>query len=1344
MIIYQKIETFLDTNNIEKKIWIIDENLFKLQKNRILSFLKNDKYFILESIEKNKNMQSYDNIINFLFNNNIDRKYTIIGLGGGIIGDITGFVASTFMRGIKLIHVPTTLLSMVDSSIGGKTGVNNIYGKNMIGSIYQAKNIIIDTTFLNSLPEEHKINGMAEVIKMAIIKGGKLFDLVNSSDPINWDNLEEIIKLSADYKLQIIQDDFNDVNGDRELLNLGHTWGHAYEFSQNILHGFAVAEGMIEEFKYTNYYYGYPSNSIITNITNLLKKWKLLTKPNIYPKKLIYYYLSKDKKSDRLITVKDIGDPSIVTFSIDNWKILKNKYFKLLNNNINVKDQIINVPSSKSITNRSFICGLIYNHDIEINNILKSEDTELMINALRQSNVSLEDRGYNIFLKKSKLEPKGTYYLGNSGTCVRFLLPLFALTTKEEIIIDGSEEMRKRPIGPLVESLNNFGCKIEGGDYLPLKISPVDLNFEENNIIEIDGSKSSQYVTGLLLAFSYLKSLQNINFTINITGEETSCGFIKLTLDMLKQFGVDVLVDDKKYIIDKIENKNEQFKYIIEGDATTASYLFAWSYVNKFKLTLPNLNDISIQPDIKILLNMLPLFGKLLETKENITFEPYDKINIIDNVIDLDSSDTFLTWACLFVLENRQVEITNIENQNWKECNRIDNFISNIELLGGKIERTKTGFKIVDGINNRRSIMKTYNDHRMAMSFSLISLNLKDVYIENPFCVNKTFPDYWKELIKIGVKIIPTNRVFYNNIVLIGMPNNGKTTLGREASDKLNLSFYDTDSLVESDMGLDIPEIIKMYGWDIFRDLEAMQLFNCVENKNEKLENCISIISTGGGIIERKFCRNLLENCLVIWVKRDNCVPTDRSLSDSYHNLEIERRNIYENLADYIYLNNGPIKNFVSWLKLILSVKPIPNKSTFLCKTNTDYESNIANCIELRGDMMDNYGLDDIQKMMINFNRKCIYTLRTENEGGKFNGLNYKDIILRAIKYGAQLVDIEVSYNLEFIENIITIGSIHSNNMNYIDENIKKFNYDILKIVTNEENCQEILFIDNLPNEKIIIDNNTGQYRLNNNFMTPISSINSLATAPNQLNYLEYIRKLGKKVIYLFGNNIGHSPSCFIHNMVISKFHRDVVYLNFESNNIDEIIKLIKMDNFFGASVTMPYKEEIIRKLSISSNELAVNTINSNFQVINTDKLALQYFKKDLPTIILGTGGAAIGAIESCYNMNVTIVGRNVEKLEYLCEKYSTKAIDINIFESPDTPHQIINCLPPNVSIKKFINKNTFLMDMSYGMHNLPDCINGYDILYVQAAYQYNYWFGGSISEILNEYKIAMNKFNNF
>ena len=227
-------------------------------------------------------MDSYQTIINFLFENNIDRSYTIFGVGGGIIGDITAFVASTYMRGIKLVHVPTTLLSMVDSSIGGKTGINNIYGKNMIGSIYQAKDIVIDTMWLESLPEDHKINGMAEVIKMALIKGGKLYDLVNNSNPDNWNNLNEIIELSANYKLQIIKDDLRDTNGERELLNLGHTWGHALEFSQEILHGFAVADGIIEEMKYSNYYYGYPNLSTMQKVLSLLKKWKLVREEKNY------------------------------------------------------------------------------------------------------------------------------------------------------------------------------------------------------------------------------------------------------------------------------------------------------------------------------------------------------------------------------------------------------------------------------------------------------------------------------------------------------------------------------------------------------------------------------------------------------------------------------------------------------------------------------------------------------------------------------------------------------------------------------------------------------------------------------------------------------------------------------------------------------------------------------------------------------------------------------------------------------------------------------------------------------------------------------------------------------
>ena len=135
MILYQNLELYLSQKSNKKRIWIIDENLNKLWQDRISEFLNRDLFFIMESTEKNKNIDTYHKILNFMFENNVDRSYTIFALGGGIIGDTTAFVASTYMRGINLVQVPTTLLSMVDSSIGGKAGVNNIYGKNITHSI---------------------------------------------------------------------------------------------------------------------------------------------------------------------------------------------------------------------------------------------------------------------------------------------------------------------------------------------------------------------------------------------------------------------------------------------------------------------------------------------------------------------------------------------------------------------------------------------------------------------------------------------------------------------------------------------------------------------------------------------------------------------------------------------------------------------------------------------------------------------------------------------------------------------------------------------------------------------------------------------------------------------------------------------------------------------------------------------------------------------------------------------------------------------------------------------------------------------------------------------------------
>ena len=1335
----------------------------------------NDKYFLLESTEDNKNMNSYQNIINFLFENNIDRSYTIFGVGGGIIGDITGFVASTYMRGIKLVHVPTTLLSMVDSSIGGKTGFNNIYGKNMIGSIYQAKDIVIDTTWLDTLSEEHKINGMAEVIKMALLKGGKLFELVNNSNPTNWNNLDEIIKLSANYKLQIIQDDYNDVKGERELLNLGHTWGHALEFSQDKLHGYAVADGIIEEMKYSNYYYNFPTLGTMQTVLKLLKKWKLVSENKSlrnndvstrYRLKLLNFYLTKDKKSNRMVTLKDIGNPEIITWDVDKWNFINYLYFKIENNNfLKNKERTLKVPSSKSITNRSLISGVlssIYTEEnVIIKDILRSEDTELMITALKQTGVNILENENEITINTDKFEPSGTYYLGNSGTSVRFLLPVLALMTNNEIILDGSEDMRKRPIGPLVKSLNIFGCNIEYSKnendeiYLPLKIKKPSLKLADENTIIIDGTLSSQYITGLIFGFSFLK-LFNMDkmFEIIINGESTSSGFIEMTKTVLNDFGVIIEQNNNKLVVKEFVEKHHV--YNVEGDATTASYLFGWAYINKFNLTISNLNINSCQSDTKVLLNILKYFGNIKINDNEIFFKPYFKIsNLIEEVIDLDSSDTFLTWAVLFAIENKKIEITNIENQNWKECARIDKLIENIKLLGGNIEKTQTGFKLIDGISdiNSSKIIYTHNDHRLAMSFSLISMINSNVIIQNPHCVNKTYPKYWEDLKDIGINVIPKDKVLFSSVVLIGMPGNGKTTLAEEASTQLNVKYFDTDKEIISNYS-SIQDIISKDGWKTFRNLESMTLFNLIcDNSNFK------IISTGGGIIENSASRNMIESSLVIWVKRDNVDTSDRVLQDDYKSLEIRRNNIYESMADYIYYNNGKKEDFVKWLKLILFKNPIPNVSTFLCKSDTKYEYNISNLVELRGDMISqNYGLDDIQKLMVNFNKQCIYTLRTEKEGGNFKGSKeeYLQIIKKAIKLGCNYVDLEVHQDINNLD-IEKIGSIHSNSLKYIYTNLEKFNHNILKIVTNEENC--LLLSDLNLKDKIIIDNLSGIFRVQNRFLTPISSSVSNETAPNQLNCLNYLetsyQKNGTKFIFLFGKSISDSPSSFIHNYVLNKnLIFDTKYLNFEVDNINKIIQLINKPYFKGASVTMPFKETIIEHVSNNSKLKAINTINktndNKLSISNTDTTAIKYFMEDLPVYIIGTGGAAIGAIESVSDNNITVVGRNINKLNELKDKFNVRIELIEDFIKKDIleNHIVVNCVPPHVPVEQFVNKNTKLIDMTYGIHNLAirdsvkNYISGYDILCVQAAYQYIEWFNEpNKDKIINQYRNAINIF---
>ena len=247
-----------------KKIFVItDTKIKKLHLKKIIQIIPK-KYFFkiiaLDPGEKMKDVKTINKMLTVLLKNKISRYDAIFALGGGVIGDLSGFLASIILRGIKLIHFPTTLLAQVDSSIGGKTGVNSPYGKNLIGTFYQPNLVVCDTTFLSTLPKRELIAGYAEVIKYGIINDKKFFNWLdkNTKKLLNNNSFEMIkaIKRSVEIKKEFVIKDEKDLNNKRALLNFGHTFAHSLEnctkYSKILLHGEAVSIGICMASKLSN------------------------------------------------------------------------------------------------------------------------------------------------------------------------------------------------------------------------------------------------------------------------------------------------------------------------------------------------------------------------------------------------------------------------------------------------------------------------------------------------------------------------------------------------------------------------------------------------------------------------------------------------------------------------------------------------------------------------------------------------------------------------------------------------------------------------------------------------------------------------------------------------------------------------------------------------------------------------------------------------------------------------------------------------------------------------------------------------------------------------------------
>ena len=309
-----------------KAFIIIDKALFPDPAREIQESLEKNNYetklLNIEIDESKKNIDTVNVIYEWLESSKMERSDFIISVGGGVTGDLVGFVASTWVRGVNLIHVPSTLIAMVDSSIGGKTGYNTKNGKNLVGAFYQPKLVFQDINFLKTLPEREISAGWAELIKHSLIYDKKLFDhfYQNHTDIKNLNNLNSIeaISKSVEIKAKIVSEDINEKDQKRILLNYGHTTGHALESITNykkLLHGEAVSLGMMVAGN-ISFLMGLLSDDNLQKQKNILEKYFL---PTSISEELnintIIDLTKNDKKSKsgkiNWILLEDIGKPVI-------------------------------------------------------------------------------------------------------------------------------------------------------------------------------------------------------------------------------------------------------------------------------------------------------------------------------------------------------------------------------------------------------------------------------------------------------------------------------------------------------------------------------------------------------------------------------------------------------------------------------------------------------------------------------------------------------------------------------------------------------------------------------------------------------------------------------------------------------------------------------------------------------------------------------------------------------------------------------------------------------------------------------------------------------------------------
>ena len=924
------------------------------------------------------------------------------------------------------------------------------------------------------------------------------------------DALKQIVLDSAKVKAEVVTLDERE-GGLRNILNFGHSIGHAYEgiLAPQILHGECVSIGMNLEAQLGRYL-GTLKGSAVSRLTKCLASYGLplsYKDPKVQQRsggrvcqvEDLMSLLAVDKKNagkqKRITLLSSIGrtyEKKATAVSDRDIRVILCSAVQVQPYQPSVQKRICTPPGSKSISNRALVLAALGEGTVRIRNLLHSDDTEVMLQALTElkcASFEWEEDGDVLVVKGNggKMQPSSKeLYLGNAGTASRFLTTVATLVAPSgelgHSILTGNKRMKERPIGPLVDALSDNGARIdyvEKEGSLPLHIGASGGILGAD--IELTATLSSQYVSSILMCAPYAKEPVTLRLK---GGKPISQLYIDMTAAMMGSFGIQVTkskTEPHTYHIEQGCYQNPP-EYVIESDASSATYPLAIAAITGTTCTVPNIGSSSLQGDARFAVDVLRPMGCSVTQAQSSTTVTGPSVGSLEPISAVDMepmTDAFLTASVLAAVARgsgakRTMKIVGIANQRVKECDRIRAMHDQLAKFGVTSREHDDGIEIdgidINALREPSDGVDCYDDHRVAMSFSVLALAApQTTLIRERECVGKTWPGWWDELQQnFGIALegvdlhrdtpesLTASPQIDRSLFLIGMRGAGKSTAGAWAAKILGWTFVDLDQMMEHELGCSIPTLIERDGWDGFRSYELSLLQRMMKEKPTK-----HVFACGGGVVETQTARVLLTDYhksggLVLFIHRDlqtileylSRDKTRPAYTEDIQGVWERRKSYYSECSNYEYFSHSPTTNSMTaaskdFAHLLMTMTGqnaaleqilAKEQSFFVSLTAPDVSAIIENlpeivvgsdAVELRVDLLKDYSPEFVGKQLSILRGAVdvpiIFTIRSRSQGGEFPDEPKLALALYnlALKMGVEFIDMELSCS-EDIKTYIT------------------------------------------------------------------------------------------------------------------------------------------------------------------------------------------------------------------------------------------------------------------------------------------------------------------------------------